>query len=107
MAAANGHAALVSALLAAGAAPAVANESGNTPLHYACLNAHPECARLLLAAGASPGAANAAERTPADEALGLGARGEATMAEIRKAFPTAEGGEGEEGKVEEEAMEAG
>ena len=38
------------------------NESGNTPLHYACLNGQPQAVRLLLDFGAEPTALNAAER---------------------------------------------
>ena len=41
-------------LLAAGAAPDVANELGVTPLYLACENGNAALVRALLAAGASP-----------------------------------------------------
>lgn len=37
---------------------AVANESGNTALHWACLMGHEQVTRLLLEAGANPSALN-------------------------------------------------
>ncbi|KAK6517010.1 hypothetical protein TWF506_006889 [Arthrobotrys conoides] len=36
------------------------NESGNTPLHWACLNGHIEAVKVLVKAGADPGVLNAA-----------------------------------------------
>lgn len=69
MAAANGHAAICAALLAAGADATAANAEGNTPLHFACLNGHEAVATALLKAGALPHALNKMEVTPMDEAL--------------------------------------
>lgn len=37
---------------------AVANESGNTALHWACLMGHEQVTRLLMEAGANPSALN-------------------------------------------------
>ncbi|KAK6534064.1 hypothetical protein TWF281_005403 [Arthrobotrys megalospora] len=36
------------------------NESGNTPLHWACLNGHIQAVKVLVKAGADPGVLNAA-----------------------------------------------
>ncbi|KAF3176355.1 hypothetical protein TWF225_007295 [Orbilia oligospora] len=36
------------------------NESGNTPLHWACLNGHIEAVKVLVKAGADPGVLNTA-----------------------------------------------
>ncbi|KAK6509731.1 hypothetical protein TWF481_004461 [Arthrobotrys musiformis] len=36
------------------------NESGNTPLHWACLNGHIDTVKVLVKAGADPGVLNAA-----------------------------------------------
>ncbi|KAK6356819.1 hypothetical protein TWF718_001160 [Orbilia javanica] len=36
------------------------NESGNTPLHWACLNGHIQAVKALVEAGADPGVLNAA-----------------------------------------------
>lgn len=36
------------------------NESGNTPLHWACLNGHIQAVKALVTAGADPGVLNAA-----------------------------------------------
>ncbi|KAK6333727.1 hypothetical protein TWF730_003910 [Orbilia blumenaviensis] len=36
------------------------NESGNTPLHWACLNGHIQAVKALVQAGADPGVLNAA-----------------------------------------------
>jgi hypothetical protein len=49
MAAANGHAPIVSLLLAAGADATVTNVHGNTPLHWAAANARHEVVQLLTA----------------------------------------------------------
>ena len=84
MAAANGHAACVAALLSAGASPSPTNTERNTPLHYACLNGHIDVVTLLLAAGALATSLNAAERTPVDEALGS-PHADAVLAAVRDA----------------------
>eukprot|EP00198_Chlamydomonas_reinhardtii_P002555 XP_001691891.1 predicted protein [Chlamydomonas reinhardtii] len=52
VAAAQGHADVVAALLAAGAAPDLADKDAFTPLYVACARSHLEVVRLLLAAGA-------------------------------------------------------
>jgi ankyrin repeat protein len=94
MAAANGHLACATALLAAGAAPAAKNGDGNTPLHYACLNGHVHVVSALLAAGALPTALNNAERTPVDEALGT-AHAESVLAAVRAAAASDGGAPGD------------
>jgi len=47
----------------------IANEDGNTALHWACLNNHVEVVRRLLVAGANVAALNSSQRTPVDEAI--------------------------------------
>lgn len=72
-AAGNGHAEIVSVLLAAGAVYQ-ANHAGNTPLHWACLLGHASVAAVLLAevSGLDIFAKNSAGRSAFTEALGAG-----------------------------------
>ncbi|KAH8057225.1 hypothetical protein JL722_6873 [Aureococcus anophagefferens] len=49
MACANGHEAIVAALLDRGAEPSATNDCGNTPAHYAAQQRHAPCLRLIVA----------------------------------------------------------
>jgi ankyrin repeat protein len=70
VAAANGRAAVVRALLQAGADMGGDNaEAGRTPLHRAARNRHLNCCRILYAAGADLNAQTAYDGTALDEAL--------------------------------------
>lgn len=59
-AAAAGHGAVVSLLLARGAKAGAADAAGRTPLHHAAHRGRADCVRLLLLGGASAAAAAAA-----------------------------------------------
>lgn len=73
VAAANGHAGIVTALLAAGADANLINKEGNSPLHWACVTGQLECVKLLVETGkADVSLRNKAGRTPLDEAYDRG-----------------------------------
>lgn len=78
-AAANGSAAILSLLLAAGANPDAAQQRGFTPLHTAADNGNLEMAQLLLAHGADVTAVCESGQTPRDLAL---AKGHSALAEL-------------------------
>ena len=92
MASANGHTAVINALVEAGADVNVKNGAGSTPLHWAALNAHKAAVLALLSKGASPVAVNDADNTPFDEAKGRGHAGIADIIKhlIEKKFPEAD-----------------
>jgi hypothetical protein len=71
-AARNGHAAVVLALLRAGARTWLREQEHCTPLHLAASFGHVACVRLLLLYGASTSAVNALGLTPLGEALERG-----------------------------------
>ena len=106
MAAANGHAAVVGALLSRGARMAP-NHAGNTPLHWACLNGHEEAAAALLAApGADVYLKNGAGKSAFTVAISAGHDALARMLlQHASAEPPRAGGGG--GGVEEEEEEVG
>ena len=64
VAARNGFADVVEALLSWGADPDAASNQGRTPMHAACAADAPAVVRLLAAAGANPNAADKAGWTP-------------------------------------------
>eukprot|EP00899_Mesostigma_viride_P026581 jgi/Mesvir1/7107/Mv09212-RA.1 len=114
MACANGHEEIVEFLLSKGARVDVANQDGNTPLHWAALNGHLNVVNRLLQAGASPTALNRAEKTPMDEAMSRGFEPVMTamntwlMSHDAASLSTAEGPwEGEEGGDQPSTSEQG
>ena len=60
------------AALGAGASVFVADKSGNTALHWACINRHPTLVSVLLSADANPNAANRNGNTPLHAACSKG-----------------------------------
>eukprot|EP00927_Polykrikos_kofoidii_P023244 TRINITY_DN21475_c0_g1_i1.p1 TRINITY_DN21475_c0_g1~~TRINITY_DN21475_c0_g1_i1.p1 ORF type:complete len:250 (-),score=83.65 TRINITY_DN21475_c0_g1_i1:136-843(-) len=70
MASANGHTEVVKELLKAKAAPELANEAGNRPLHWGALNGHVEVCKALLEHRADANVRNEFQRRPFEEALG-------------------------------------
>ena len=64
LAAMNGHAEDVTALLKHRADPNAQNKDGSTPLHLAAMNGHAEAVTALLNAGADPNAQNKDGSTP-------------------------------------------
>ncbi len=68
LAAAFGHAAVIEALLAAGAVPGVRNALGRTPLHASAKRGDTASVSLLVAAGADANGLSLARETPLYEA---------------------------------------
>lgn len=95
MAAANGHAGVVAALLARGAR-LLPNHAGNTPLHWACLNGHEAVvAALLEAPGADVYAKNVAGKSAFTVAISAGHDALArTLLQHQSAEPPRGGGGG-------------
>lgn len=78
---ANGHEAIVDALLAAGADATATNDAGNTPGHYAASQRHAGCLRKIVAtAGADVLARNEFGRSCLTEAIASGDGAVATIA---------------------------